>query len=115
MAGVGDDAGGAARSTVRVRGGAAVRAAGPVCDRATVGAGACSAGRVTVPLRLKFCNSLGPIVTGFVEFDVGAGAGVGLWAGAVWAGAAAGAPAKAAANNAVSTREIAFIRSRFLE
>jgi hypothetical protein len=62
---------------------------------------------VTVPLRLKFWSSLGPIVPGVVELVVGAGAGV-----AVWASAGAGAATTAGATKTAATRKIALIRSR---
>ena len=109
----------AIRSALRgfgARGGAELRAGGrtgAVCGRDGVTTAGWSAWRVTVPLRLKFCSSLGPMATGDVELVVAAGGGVGVCAGAVWAGAIAGATAKAAARIAVPARKIAFIRSRF--
>ena len=109
----------ALRSALRgcgVRDGAELRTGGrtgAVCGRDGVTTAGWSAWRVTVPLRLKFCSSLGPMATGDVELVVAAGGGVGVCAGAVWAGAIAGAAAKAAARIAVPARKIAFIRSRF--
>ena len=111
----GGGVGGAARSAVRAcddREGEADRAGGrtgAVCGLAGVGTGAWSAGRVTVPRRLKFCSSLGPIVFGEGEFEVGGG---GAGVDADWASAAAGATVNAVAANVAPTRKIAFIRSR---
>jgi hypothetical protein len=112
-AGAGDDDAGAARSTVRacgarddvvVSGGGRTAA---VCGLAGVDTAGWSAWRVTVPLRLKFWSSLGPIVPGVVELVVGGGAGV-----AVWANAGAGARDTAHATNIKVSRKIALIRSR---
>jgi hypothetical protein len=68
---------------------------------------------VTVPLRLKFWRSAGPIATGDWELVVVEGVGVGVGVGVVWASAMAGA--NAAATNTAPARKIAFIRSRVLK
>jgi hypothetical protein len=76
-------------------------------------AGACGAGRVTVPLMLKFCSSRGPMVSAGGE-----AASVLLPGGAVsWASADAetAASARAAAIAAMPKREPALISSRSLQ
>jgi len=80
-----------------------VRATG--CCAVVVGAGACSAGLVLVPGRLKFCSSRGPIASV---------AGVLVVAGSVvfWASAAAGRISSPPASNIVSKRKPALISSR---
>jgi hypothetical protein len=112
MAGDGVGAGGAGRSTVRVCGAlegvvpSTGGRTGAVWGRDGVTTAGWSAWRVTVPLRLKFCSSLGPIVSGEVEFVVGAGVEV------LWASASVGAAAKAAATKTALRREIAVIPLR---
>ena len=61
-----------------------------------------SAGRVTVPLRLKFWRLPGPTALGSEGVEE---------AGACWAGATAGASASAVPTNAFPKRENALIRS----
>jgi len=108
MAGDGVGAG-AARSTLRVCGcldGVVLSAGGrtgAVWGRDGVTTAGWSAWRVTVPFRLKFWSSLGPIVSGLVVFVVGAGVEV------LWASASVGAAAKAAATKTALRREIAVI------
>src|SRR5206468_1167438 len=80
----------------------------PVCGLAGVGAGGWSAGRVTVPFRLKFLSSLGPTVSVAGVLVVGAGAG----AVVLCASAAAGARDTPHASNTAVPRKIALIRSR---
>jgi hypothetical protein len=71
----------------------------------TGGVADCSAGRVVVPDRLKFCSSRGPIASV---------AGVLVVAGSVvfWASATAGAKHNPPANKIVLKRKPALIRSR---
>jgi hypothetical protein len=76
------------------------------CGLVGVGAAGWSAGRVTVPFRLKFLSSLGPIVSAAGVLVVGADAG------ALWASAAAGGSHMAPASNTTIPRKIALIRSR---
>lgn len=111
-AGDGVGVGGAARSTAWVCGGleggelSTGGRTGAVWGRDGVTAAGWSAGRVTVPFRLKFWSSLGPTVSGEVELVVGAGVEV------LWASASVGAAAEAAANKTAVRREIAVIPLR---
>jgi hypothetical protein len=63
-------------------------------------------GLVTLPVRLKFCSSLGPTAVGAGVFVVGD------WA-VSWASAGAGASQTAPATKTAVPRKIALIRSRF--
>jgi hypothetical protein len=60
---------------------------------------------VTVPLRLKFCSSRGPIASVAEVFVV---------AGVSWASAGTGKSVNAPAANAMLKRKPALIRSRFM-
>lgn len=77
---------------------------GLVCGRAGVGIAWGSAGRVTVPFRLKSLSSLGPIVSFAGVLVVGAGA--------AWPNTATGPRPNAAAAKVLAPRKIALIRSR---
>jgi hypothetical protein len=105
---------GAVRSATRAWGGREGGAAslgcrtGAACGRAGADAAGWSAGRVTVPFRLKFCSSLGPIVSVTGVLVVGGAAG----AVAVWASALVGATQRVPASNTAIPRKIALIRSR---
>jgi hypothetical protein len=79
---------------------------GVVCGRAAgVVGGGWSAGRVTVPLRLKSCSPAGPTVSIAGVFVV-------VCDGTAWASATEGVSHAAPASNIGNTRKFALIRSR---
>jgi hypothetical protein len=83
---------------------------GTVCGRADVGAAVTSAGRVTVPLRVKFWSSLGPMASVAGVLLVGGGADV----CAAWANATAGESNSPAVEAAIAKRQAPVIPSPLL-
>ena len=98
VGGVGRSAAGLSRGRFRLR--LASRLAALRCR---LGTGGWSAARVTVPLRLKFWSSRGPIASVAGEFAFG---------GVSWANAVIGASESTPASNTYPKRETAFICSR---
>jgi len=116
LAGAGEGVGEATRAALRDCGEPADevlsegRRTGAVRGRADVGAAVTSAGRVTVPLRVKFWSSLGPMVSVAGVLLAGGGADV----CAAWASAAAGESHSPAVEAAIAKRQAPFIPSPLL-